>query len=94
MKVNLKSNRSLFIVGIPPIVIACLFLLAPDETTVATVVYIVVPIAGAIGAIGLFVLIWMNRRTPFKDIGAGALRIHVDRDIRMDYLGSVFSDNR
>ena len=71
MKVDLKSNRNLFIAGVPPIVIACFFLLAPDETTVATVVYTVVPILGAIGAIGLFVLIWMNRRTPFKDIGAG-----------------------
>ena len=71
MKVDFKSNRSLFIAGIPPIVIACLSLLALDETTVATVVYTVVPSLGLIGAIGLFVLVWMNRRTPFKDIGAG-----------------------
>jgi hypothetical protein len=73
MEVNLKSNRSLFLVAIPPIVITSFLLLTLTETTAATLVYIVVPSMGFIAATGMFVLLWMNRRTPFKDIGAGLL---------------------
>lgn len=71
MKIDLKSNRSLFVIGIPPIVFVSLLLLALDKTTVTTVVYVVVPIMGVMGSISFFVLLWMNRRTPFRDIGPG-----------------------
>lgn len=71
MKVDLRSNRGLFIVGLPPIAFASLLLLLLDETTVASVEYIIIPILGVIAATSLLVLIWMNNKTPFRDVGAG-----------------------